>query len=42
MNNANASWANDPAFREGDLVWGRVVADISEYFRGKRIFLSSP
>jgi protease I len=26
--NAGATWVNEPAFREGNLVWGRVVADI--------------
>jgi protease I len=31
--NAGASWADAPAFREGHLVWGRVVADIPDFCR---------
>jgi len=31
--NAGASWVDDPAFREGHLVWGRVVADIPAFCR---------
>ena len=26
--NAGATWRDEPAFRSGNLVWGRVVADI--------------
>jgi len=33
MENAGATWVNEPAFREGNLVWGRVVADIPDYCR---------
>jgi protease I len=33
MENAGASWVDEPAFREGNLVWGRVVADIPDYCR---------
>lgn len=33
MENAGASWVNEPAFREKNLVWGRVVADIPDYCR---------
>ena len=33
MENAGAVWADEPAFREGNLVWGRVVADIPDYCR---------
>ena len=33
MENAGATWADEPAFREGNLVWGRVVADIPDYGR---------
>jgi protease I len=33
MENAGAIWADEPAFREGNLVWGRVVADIPDYCR---------
>ncbi len=31
--NAGASWVDEPAFREGNLVWGRVVADIPDFNR---------
>ena len=31
--NAGASWVDEPAFREGHLVWGRVVADIPAFCR---------
>jgi protease I len=31
--NAGASWVDEPAFREGNLVWGRVVADIPAFCR---------
>jgi protease I len=33
MENAGATWVDLPAFREGNLVWGRVVADIPDYNR---------
>jgi protease I len=33
MENAGATWVDEPAFREGNLVWGRVVADIPDYCR---------
>ena len=33
MENAGAIWADEPAFREENLVWGRVVADIPDYCR---------
>jgi protease I len=33
MENAGAIWVNEPAFREANLVWGRVVADIPDYCR---------
>ena len=33
MQNAGAVWVDEPAFREGNLVWGRVVADIPDYCR---------
>jgi protease I len=29
--NAGATWVDEPAFREGNLVWGRVVADIPAF-----------
>jgi protease I len=31
--NAGAVWADEPAFREGQIVWGRVVADIPTFCR---------
>jgi protease I len=33
MENAGARWVDEPAFREQNLVWGRVVADIPDYCR---------
>lgn len=33
MENAGAVWVDEPAFRDGNLVWGRVVADIPDYCR---------
>ena len=29
--NAGATWVDEPAFRDGNVVWGRVVADIPAY-----------
>ena len=31
--NAGATWVDEPAFRDGHLVWGRVVADIPDFNR---------
>jgi protease I len=31
--NAGAKWVDEPAFRDGNLVWGRVVADIPDFCR---------
>jgi protease I len=31
--NAGAAWLDEPAFREGNIVWGRVVADIPDFER---------
>ena len=31
--NAGATWADEPAFRDGNLIWGRVVADIPAFCR---------
>ena len=31
--NAGAEWVDEPAFREGSLVWGRVVEDIPDFCR---------
>jgi protease I len=33
LKNAGAAWVDAPAFREGHLVWGRVVADIPAFCR---------
>jgi protease I len=33
LTNAGATWVDAPAFREGNLVWGRVVADIPVFCR---------
>jgi protease I len=31
--NAGAKWVDEPAFRDGSLVWGRIVADIPAFCR---------
>jgi len=31
--NAGAAWVDEPAFRDGNLVWGRVVPDIPAFCR---------
>jgi protease I len=31
--NAGGTWKDEPAFRDGNLVWGRVVADIPDFCR---------
>ena len=41
MENAGATWVDQAAFREGNLVWGRVVEDIPEYNRELVLALSS-
>lgn len=33
LENAGATWADEAAFRDGNLVWGRVVADIPDFNR---------
>jgi len=33
LTNAGATWVDAPALREGNLVWGRVVADIPAFCR---------
>jgi protease I len=30
---AGAQWIDEPAFRDGNIVWGRVVKDIPDYCR---------
>lgn len=31
--NAGATWVDEPAFRDGNQIWGRVVADIPAFCR---------
>jgi protease I len=31
--NAGATWVDEPAFRDGTIVWGRVVPDIPDFCR---------
>lgn len=33
LTNAGATWADEAAFRDGNLVWGRVVEDIPAFCR---------
>jgi protease I len=33
LENAGATWVDEPAFRDGTLVWGRVVDDIPAFLR---------
>ncbi len=33
LENAGATWVDEPAFRDGTLVWGRVVEDIPYFCR---------
>ena len=33
LTNAGAIWVDEPAFRDGNQVWGRVVADIPAFCR---------
>lgn len=33
LENAGATWVDEPAFREDNLVWGRVVPDIPDFCR---------
>jgi protease I len=33
LENAGATWVDEPAFREGNLVWGRIVEDIPDFCR---------
>lgn len=33
MENAGATWVDEPAFRDGNVVWGRVVEDIPDFCR---------
>ena len=38
--NAGATWVDEPAFRDGNQVWGRVVADIPAFCRELVVALS--
>jgi protease I len=40
--NAGATWVDAPAFREGHLVWGRVVADLPTFCRELVVALTEP
>jgi protease I len=31
--NAGGTWVDEAAFHEGNLIWGRVVADIPDFCR---------
>ena len=33
LENAGATWVDAPAFRDGQIVWGRVVEDIPDFCR---------
>ena len=33
LENAGAIWVDEPAIREGNVVWGRVVEDIPDFCR---------
>jgi len=33
LENAGATWVDEPAFRDGNLVWGRVVPDVPDFCR---------
>ncbi|HET6712340.1 MAG TPA: type 1 glutamine amidotransferase domain-containing protein [Actinomycetota bacterium] len=33
LENAGATWVEEPAFRDGNIVWGRVVEDIPDFCR---------
>jgi protease I len=33
MENAGAIWVDEPAFRSGNVAWGRVVEDIPDFLR---------
>lgn len=40
--NAGAVWVDEPAFREGNLVWGRVVEDIPDFCRELVAAIAAP
>jgi len=33
LENAGATWVDEPAFRDGTIAWGRVVEDIPDFLR---------
>jgi len=42
LTNAGAIWVDEPAFRDGNLVWGRVVADIPAFCRELVTAIANP
>lgn len=42
LENAGATWVDEAAFRDGNLVWGRVVPDIPDFCRELVAALESP
>ncbi len=42
LENAGGIWLDEPAFRDGNRVWGRVVDDIPAYQRELMIALGNP
>lgn len=40
--NAGATWVDEPAFRDGNLVWGRVVEDIPAFCRELVAAIANP
>jgi protease I len=42
LENAGATWVDAPAFRDGNLVWGRVVEDIPAFCRELVAALAAP
>ena len=40
--NAGATWVDEPAFRDGAIVWGRVVEDIPDFCRELVAAIAAP
>ncbi len=40
--NAGAEWVDEPALRDGNLVWGRVVKDIPDFCRALVAAIETP
>ena len=40
--NAGATWVDEPAFRDGTIVWGRVVEDIPDFCRELVAAIAAP